>query len=174
MTYFGSRNLGNKIFDGELVRNQDDEFNARIIKNGGKIVLISSMDVKIYARKDYSSLFKMFYQYGLFKPIVNIKTGRLISLRQLFPVMNLILSLLTIFGSILFNNSLLLLLILPYCIFLTIASLLISRKKKRFDIINHILFSLLIIHLSYGLGYIRGVFNFFSGGKKFMDLETNR
>jgi|MDTC01.2.fsa_nt_gb glycosyltransferase involved in cell wall biosynthesis len=162
------------LFDEELIRNQDDEFNARIIKNGGKIVLISSMELKIYARKDYSSLFKMFYQYGLFKPLVNIKTGRLTSLRQLFPVINLIMSLLTIFGSILFNNTILLLLMLPYCIFLSIGSLFISKKNKRFDIINHILFTLLIMHLSYGLGYLRGLLNFFSGAEKLKDLETNR
>ena len=40
------RDLFNRIgwFDEDLTRNQDDEFNARIIKNGGKIYIIPELD----------------------------------------------------------------------------------------------------------------------------------
>lgn len=63
------------LYDNELIRNQDDELNGRIIKNGGKIYLIPSIVTKYYARDKISKVRKMFYQYGLYKPLVNKKLG---------------------------------------------------------------------------------------------------
>ena len=40
------------LFDEELVRNQDDEFNGRIIQNGGKILLLPQVVTDYFARKD--------------------------------------------------------------------------------------------------------------------------
>lgn len=37
------------MFDNDLIRNQDDEFNARIIKSGGKIFLIPELVIDYYA-----------------------------------------------------------------------------------------------------------------------------
>lgn len=65
------------LYDNELIRNQDDELNGRIIKNGGKIYLIPSIVTKYYARDKISKVRKMFYQYGLYKPLVNKKLGGL-------------------------------------------------------------------------------------------------
>jgi len=73
-------------FDEELIRNQDDEFNARLRKHGGKIFLIPDIKIEYFARPDLKSTVKMFYDYGLYKPLVNFKTGRIISVRQLVPL----------------------------------------------------------------------------------------
>jgi GT2 family glycosyltransferase len=56
------------LFDEELIRNQDDEFNGRLIKNGGHIYLIPEIVIDYYARGKIGKLSQMFYQYGLFKP----------------------------------------------------------------------------------------------------------
>lgn len=39
------------LFDEELVRNQDDEFNGRIIRSGGKILLLPDLKIRYFARE---------------------------------------------------------------------------------------------------------------------------
>ncbi|HPD54249.1 MAG: glycosyltransferase family 2 protein [Bacteroidia bacterium] len=73
------------LFDEELVRNQDDEFNGRIIRSGGKILLLPDLKIRYFARERLSKIRRMFYQYGLFKPLVNRKLGKPATVRQLFP-----------------------------------------------------------------------------------------
>lgn len=73
------------FFDEELVRNQDDEFNARLINSGGKIFLLPDLAITYYARPNSGKLARMFYEYGLFKPLVNRKLGKPATLRQFFP-----------------------------------------------------------------------------------------
>lgn len=72
-------------FDEELVRNQDDELNARTIQQGGKIYLIPELSIKYYARPTLRKTWQMFYQYGLFKPIVNHKLQKPATIRQFVP-----------------------------------------------------------------------------------------
>ena len=73
------------MFDEELVRNQDDEFNYRIASRGGKIRLVPDVVCYYYARGSLAQLARMFYQYGAFKPLVARKVGRIMTLRQLVP-----------------------------------------------------------------------------------------
>jgi glycosyltransferase involved in cell wall biosynthesis len=72
-------------FDTDLLRNQDDEFNGRILRNGGKIYLVSDVVIDYHARKSFEKMRAMFYQYGLFKPLVNIKLGAPATWRQFAP-----------------------------------------------------------------------------------------
>jgi glycosyltransferase involved in cell wall biosynthesis len=73
------------MFDEDLVRNQDDEFNYRIISRGGRIRLQPDIVCYYYARGSLAQLARMFYQYGAFKPLVARKVGRIMTLRQLIP-----------------------------------------------------------------------------------------
>ncbi|MFN2570656.1 MAG: glycosyltransferase family 2 protein, partial [Gemmatimonadales bacterium] len=73
------------FFDEELVRNQDDEFNSRILSHGGKIRLLPDVVCYYYARGSIAQLGRMFYQYGAYKPLVARKVGRIMTLRQLVP-----------------------------------------------------------------------------------------
>lgn len=73
------------LFDEELVRNQDDEFNGRILLNGGRILLLPNVVIDYFARDSINKTAKMFYQYGLFKPLVNKKLRKPTTLRQFFP-----------------------------------------------------------------------------------------
>src|SRR5258708_31134509 len=72
------------MFDEEMVRNQDDEFNLRLIGQGGRILLLPDVVARYYARRSLGAVGRMFYQYGYFKPLVARKTAR-IMLRQLVP-----------------------------------------------------------------------------------------
>jgi glycosyltransferase involved in cell wall biosynthesis len=72
-------------FDPELSRNQDDEFNLRLIRRGGRILLVPDVSCRYHARDSYGKLARMYYQYGYFKPLVARKLGAVLTLRQLVP-----------------------------------------------------------------------------------------
>jgi glycosyltransferase involved in cell wall biosynthesis len=72
-------------FDQEMIRNQDDEFNNRILRTGGRVMLLPDVVCYYYARGSYAQLARMYYQYGAFKPLAARKCGRITTLRQLIP-----------------------------------------------------------------------------------------
>lgn len=72
-------------FDEELVRNQDDEFDLRLVKQGGRLLLVPDAISGYYARATLGQVGRMFYQYGYFKPLVARKLGRVMTGRQLVP-----------------------------------------------------------------------------------------
>ena len=73
------------MFDEELVRNQDDELNHRLLARGGRILLVPTVTAQYYARETLGQVARMFYQYGHYKPLVAKKVGRVMTLRQLAP-----------------------------------------------------------------------------------------
>ena len=73
------------LFDEELVRNQDDELNFRLTRHGGRILLSPRIVCKYFARDSLAKLWRMYYQYGYFKPLVVRKVGGVMTLRQLAP-----------------------------------------------------------------------------------------
>jgi glycosyltransferase involved in cell wall biosynthesis len=73
------------LFDEELVRNQDDEFNLRLIRAGGTILLVPDVVSYYHARPTYGKLARTYYQYGYYKPLVIRKVGGVLTLRQLAP-----------------------------------------------------------------------------------------
>lgn len=75
------------LFDEELVRNQDDEFNFRLITRGGRVLLLPEVSCRYYARRSLAQLFRMYFQYGYFKPLVARKVGRVMTVRQLVPAL---------------------------------------------------------------------------------------
>jgi glycosyltransferase involved in cell wall biosynthesis len=72
-------------FDPELLRNQDDEMNGRIIRAGGRILLLPDVLVDYFARPSLGKLARMYYQYGYYKPLVVRKLGLVPTARQLVP-----------------------------------------------------------------------------------------
>lgn len=73
------------MFDEELVRNQDDEFNQRLVHAGGRILLLPDVTSVYFARPGVRQMARMQYQYGRFKPLVGHKAKRVVTLRQLVP-----------------------------------------------------------------------------------------
>lgn len=145
------------LYDEELVRNQDDELNARIIKSGGKIFLIPDLVCEYYARDTVKKVYKMFYQYGVFKPLVNKKLGSPATVRQFFPlcfVIGLLLgpiicAFVPLLWSVYFSVIFLWLLLATYF------SCQKSKKIKNILVQNWIYF---VVHFGYGWGYIVGIY----------------
>ena len=151
------------LFDEELVRDQDDEFNYRLREYGGKIVLNPEIRSIYSTRSTPKSLWKQYFQYGFYKVRVLQKHPRQMSLRQFVPPV-FVLSLL---GSIivsLFNRWGVWLLALTagsYLLANLAASVNIAaRKGWRHLLVLPAAFA--IIHLSYGLGFIAGLFKFWN------------
>ena len=148
------------LYDEELTRNQDDELNARIIKNGGSIYLIPTLGIKYFARDKVSKVRKMFYQYGLFKPLVNKKLGQAATVRQFVPplfVFALILGLALSFVSKIFLWLYVSFLVLYFLlgIFMGVKSAVKTKRPLLVFLMPWIFFN---VHLSYGVGYWTGLF----------------
>jgi len=73
------------LFDEELVRNQDDEYNYRLRKLGAKILLADDVHARYYSRGDIRSLIRQYFQYGYWKVRVLQKHPRQMSPRQFVP-----------------------------------------------------------------------------------------
>ena len=72
-------------FDEELVRNQDDEYNYRLLKSGGRILLSPDIRSRYYSRGSLRSLWRQYYQYGYWKVRVMQKHPRQMRSRQFVP-----------------------------------------------------------------------------------------
>lgn len=72
-------------FDENLVRNQDDEHNLRIIRGGGKVWQSAAIQSAYRPRASLAALFRQYQQYGYWKPFVMRKHGQAAALRHLVP-----------------------------------------------------------------------------------------
>ena len=147
------------FFDEELIRNQDDEFNGRMINNGMKILLIPNIVTKYFARSSFSKLYKMYYQYGLFKPLAVKKLCKIPTIRQLIPLL-FVLFLLGGAALSVFLRPVLWLYsigIFFYLAVLTFISIRQSSAKKMLSMTFPLIYSFFILHFSYGLGYFVGL-----------------
>ena len=162
------------FFDEELIRNQDDEFNGRIIKSGGRIYLIPEIVIDYFARDSIQKVAKMFYQYGLFKPLVNKKLGSPATKRQFFPLLFLLGLVSGVFLSC-FSNVILVIYCLSLVLYFSL-SLYFSAKeaflRKDWKLIVLLPLVFFIIHVSYGWGYLKGCYKVFLNKK--IVVEINR
>lgn len=143
-------------FDNDLVRNQDDEFNGRLRKHGGKIIVLPEVKIKYYARDSIKKVWRMFYQYGLFKPLVNKKLGSPATIRQLFPPLFVIGLILGLALSIIWK--LFIWIYLSVIILYILLDVIFSFKDNA--PIKESLYRLIIypcVHIAYGMGYVSGL-----------------
>ena len=148
-------------YDEELIRNQDDEFSYRLRKGGGKIICNPQIVSFYNNRATLGSLLSQYYKYGYYKVRVLQKHPHQMRMRQYVP---------PLFVLALFASSLLALVSLSslsigipilYLSTNMIASLHTASKRGwKYFFILPIVFS--ILHLSYGLGFLAGLFKFWN------------
>lgn len=159
------------LFDEELIRNQDDEFNFRVIKAGYKIYLYNDIRSKYYVRASYKKLFKQYEQYGYWKVYVNKKHNTVTTVRQVIP---LFFVLYLIFGAAisLFGYLYLLLFLLPLVLYAFVGFLAAFNLTSNLFQIPSIQSTFFILHFSYGWGYLRGIIDFVLLNKKIKKEES--
>lgn len=145
------------LFDEELVRNQDDELNARLIQAGGRILLIPEIVSEYYARESLGKLWRMYWQYGLFKPLAARKLGRVTTLRQLVPA--LFVTALLLAGTLaVLQPAFRTLALLPYAVYLAAVSFAawFAGRAHGTPVALWLVVVFPVLHLAYGLGFIWG------------------
>lgn len=148
-------------FDEELIRNQDDEYNYRLLKNGGRILLSPDIRSRYYSRSSLRSLWRQYYQYGFWKVRVMQKHPRQMRWRQFVPPAFVA----TMLGSSLlgiFLRPLRWIAALVTLLYVTAdltASLALGRAHG-WRFVPRLVIIHPILHLSYGLGFLRGLLYF--------------
>lgn len=149
------------LFDEEFVRNQDDELNFRLTLSGGHILLSPEIISYYYTRGSFSKLWNQYFQYGFWKVRGIQKHKRAASIRHLIPA-GFVIGL--IFGtglSIFFNwvRYLFIFVIMLYLVGAFVFAQKASQDEPRF--IPNIMLTFIILHVSYGLGFIEGIYVFY-------------
>ena len=156
------REVFNKIglFDEELVRNQDDEFNFRLIQAGGKIWLDPSLKVKYYSRSSFRKLWKQYFEYGFYKVRVIQKRRGVPAWRHLVPPIFVLAVLLSLFVGLLLKSPWVASSVLgPYLGVNLIAS--VHAARHHWSVLPLLPIAFATLHFSYGLGFLLGTLRYF-------------
>jgi len=148
------------LFDEELIRNQDDEIELRLIRAGGRVLLVPDVAFRYYTRDSLGKLWRMYYQYGYFKPLVVRKVGRMTA-RQLIPAVFVAALAATAIASPWSWAAVWLLAAMLFAYVATIttaAAFAAAKQGVRCAAGLYLVFPTL--HFSYGLGYWKGILDF--------------
>jgi succinoglycan biosynthesis protein ExoA len=150
------------LFDEELVRNQDDEFNLRLTKAGGRVWQSSRIRCLYHSRDSLGALFLQYRQYGYWKVRVIQKNRALASIRHLVPGLFLMFLVLLSVTALLWPPMAWgwLLVVSWYVSLIGVASVHTAARNAR----QHLPILPLVIscyHFAYGYGFLRGVLDFF-------------
>jgi succinoglycan biosynthesis protein ExoA len=149
------------VFDETLVRNQDDEFNLRLRRAGGRIVLDPSIRIFYTPRGSFRRLARQYFEYGLWKPAVMRKHGSVVSVRSLAPILFLA-SFLALGVLALFNHLGLVLLELEVAVYLigaiVFGVIAVRAKREQLRILPRVVAAFVTFHVAYGIGMAAGWF----------------
>lgn len=157
------------LFDEALTRNQDDEFNFRLLQSGWRIWFDPRIRSRYFVRSSYSRLMRQYHQYGYWKVFVNRKHGTITTWRQIVPATFIVFLSLTLMtwglevsgqwddawsglGASLFISAL--------SFWLVIGSGSAIASAGSFRDVPGILKAYALIHLGYGWGYLKGILDF--------------
>jgi cellulose synthase/poly-beta-1,6-N-acetylglucosamine synthase-like glycosyltransferase len=149
------------LFDEDLIRNQDDELNARLSRAGGRMLLVPDVVSRYHARDTLGKLWRMYYQYGYFKPLAARKVGGVVTWRQLVPptfVLALVISAIAAIAAPKTAPALALIVVIYLAAVAAIALPVAVRHGPRVALA--FCAAIPVLHLSYGIGYLGGVLDF--------------
>lgn len=148
------------LYDERLTRNQDNELNYRIRKNGGKIYLDRRIRVHYYCRDSLHGIMNMGFQNGKWNVITMLLCPGSMGLRHFVPLLFVLstlglLALTAIFGPAFFGT----LLGFEWGAYLLLdffyAYLIAKEKGVRFFFAELIFYP--AFHFAYGFGSLRGI-----------------
>lgn len=154
------------LFDETLVRNQDDEFNLRLRRAGGRIVLDPAIRVLYKPRSSLAGVFRQYYEYGFWKVPVMLKHRRALSGRSLVPAVFVAsvatLALLSAHGTR--ARRILGAELTAYlAAALVFGALSVRRRREPFTLLPRVVTVFPAFHVAFGLGMLSGWFDALSG-----------
>jgi GT2 family glycosyltransferase len=148
------------LYNEALVRNQDDELNHRLIKQGGRILLVPEIASFYTARESLKKLWTMFYQYGYFKPLAARSVGTVMTTRQLIPSLFLVcVVLVALFAPWSSTLAVVFKIIIAAYVALDLTVSLHAAPQRGLRCGLWLMIVFPILHISYGIGYLRGLFD---------------
>ncbi len=149
------------LFDEELARNQDDEFNLRLTRSGGKIWQSPRIKSSYTPRGSLGALLRQYIQYGYWKVRVIQKHKLPASVRHLVPGCFVLSSVALAPASLLWPPAAWawLGLVGTYTLCNLTASLL-TAATHGWTIFSLLPFVFTTYHLGYGYGFLRGIWDF--------------
>lgn len=146
-------------YDVRLVRNQDIELNKRILRGGGKIIIIPDTFCTYLARENWCDLARNNYGNGKWNilTVYYTKNFSSLSLRHFIPLLFVLSLIVPLLGAFFWLPFVLvsILSLMAYVVLLSIVSLKLAVQKK----LNffYLLFTFFVLHFSYGCGSLMGI-----------------
>lgn len=146
------------LYDENMPKSEDDEFNYRIKERGGRIYMSSEIRCIYYPRSSIIALARQYFGYGKSKTRVLRKHGKPARFRQIVPMLFVCFLILGYVGAILSKT-----IAVGYCLILLVYFLLDlwfsfkSRELKNITDKFVLAWIHVVIHVSYGCGYLRGL-----------------
>lgn len=155
------------LFDEELVRNQDDELNLRLVKSGQVVWQSPQIKSCYYPRSSIKALFKQYMQYGYWKVRVIQKHKMPAAIRHIIPggFVAVLCGLLLLTPFSVWAASCLAAVLCIYGAANLIATV---GACRRIELIKYIPILPIVFgafHFGYGYGFLRGVVDFYYRGR---------
>ena len=150
-------------FDTELVRNQDDEYNYRLRKMGGRLLLAEDVRARYYSRSSFRTLWRQYFQYGYWKVRVMQKHPLQMRVRQFVPLIFVLalagaaMALPWPIGRLAFA-----VLVGAYALLNLMISAASAPRPITLTNVAAVSLAFAILHLSYGSGFLVGLFKFWN------------
>jgi succinoglycan biosynthesis protein ExoA len=148
-------------FDEELVRNQDDEYNARLRKLGGRVLLAADVRSRYYSRGSWRGLWRQYFQYGYWKVRVLQKHPRQMKLRHFVPALFVGALAGAILLALAWKPAWWLVAGLLGCYSLAVvAASALAFREHRTRVFPGLPLAFVILHVAYGAGFWAGLLRF--------------
>ena len=142
-------------FDVEMVRNQDDELSYRLLEAGGRIVCNPEIKSIYRNRATLKSLWKQYFDYGRWKVRVMQKHRAQMRPRHFIPPVFV-----TTLGVSALVPPVFAAAATTYGAATIAMSIAIAMRARRADILPYLPAAFAILHVGYGLGFLRGLVQF--------------
>jgi len=155
------------LFEEELVGNEDDEFNYRLRRHGGKLFLTPAIKSFYHSRASLRALWRQYFLYGVGKVRVVQRHPRLVRLRHLIPALFvaglIVTALLGFFRPL---SALLFAFIVGSYLSLSFLFSLRIASKKGWQYLPILPLAFACLHVAYGAGFLKGLVQFILPGKR--------
>jgi len=146
------------LFNEQLIRNQDFEFNARVGKAGGKLFLSTKIRAAYYNVADLRSLMRQAFSNGRWLPAMWLASPVTLRLRHAVPALFMTVLVLALTFGLLHKLFLLcgLTILVFYAAVVIVMATLIARKQGR-QLFIPLLSTFVLHHFAYGIGTLAGL-----------------
>ena len=141
-------------WDTAYITSQDSDLSMRLVDSGYAVYRTPATGVSMVKRSGLSKWWKMGHRYGFWRMKILQKHPKRISLREFLPWIGFLLTL----GLYMARSDLVVILPICYLSVLVIEGIRSSFRFKRFSSLFGVPFCLIMLHTSFSLGLLDGVF----------------